>query len=77
MTEIRNPVIWKKQVVLVVGAASSREYSSRTVLPSLSRLEAAPTKVDNPVNQSVVLVIIFHITLSVCLLPRRGHFLRA
>jgi len=30
-----NPVIWKKQVVLFVGAASSRELNR-------SRLEAAP-----------------------------------
>jgi len=32
------PVIWKEQVVLVVGAASSRDHL-------ISRLEAAPTKV--------------------------------
>jgi len=31
-----NPVIWKEQVVLVVGAASSRDHL-------ISRLEAAPT----------------------------------
>jgi hypothetical protein len=31
------PVIWKEQVVLVVGAASSRDYL-------ISRLEAAPTE---------------------------------
>ncbi len=30
------PVIWKEQVVLVVGAASSRDHL-------ISRLEAAPT----------------------------------
>jgi hypothetical protein len=33
-----NPVIWKEQVVLVVGAASSRDHLT-------SRLEAAPTEV--------------------------------
>jgi len=32
------PAIWKKQVVLVVGAASSRDHL-------ISRLEAAPTGV--------------------------------
>jgi len=32
------PVIWKEQVVLVVGAASSRDHL-------ISRLEAAPTVV--------------------------------
>ena len=31
-----NTVIWKEQVVLVVGAASSRDHL-------ISRLEAAPT----------------------------------
>jgi len=31
-----NPVIWKEQVALVVGAASSRDHF-------ISRLEAAPT----------------------------------
>jgi hypothetical protein len=34
--EFFNPVIWKEQVVLVVGAASSRDHL-------ISRLEAAPT----------------------------------
>jgi hypothetical protein len=38
--ELRNPVIWKEQVVLVVGAASSRDHL-------ISRLEAAPTGVFN------------------------------
>jgi hypothetical protein len=33
---LRDPVIWKEQVVLVVGAASSRDHL-------ISRLEAAPT----------------------------------
>jgi hypothetical protein len=33
-----NPVIWKEQVVLVVGAASNRDHL-------ISRLEAAPTGV--------------------------------
>jgi hypothetical protein len=31
-----NPVIWKEQVLMVVGAASSRDHI-------ISRLEAAPT----------------------------------
>jgi len=35
---LRDPVIWKEQVVLVVGAASSRDHL-------ISRLEAAPTGV--------------------------------
>jgi hypothetical protein len=47
-----------------------------TVLLQYSRLKAAPTKVDSPVNQSVALVIICHIRLSAFLLPRRGHFSR-
>jgi len=34
--ELFIPVIWKEQVVLVVGAASSRDHF-------ISRLEAAPT----------------------------------
>jgi hypothetical protein len=34
--EFINPVIWKEQVVLFVGAASSRDHL-------ISRLEAAPT----------------------------------
>jgi hypothetical protein len=33
---LQNPVIWKEQVVLLVGAASSRDHL-------ISRLEAAPT----------------------------------
>jgi hypothetical protein len=33
---IINPVIWKEQVLMVVGAASSRDHI-------ISRLEAAPT----------------------------------
>jgi hypothetical protein len=36
--EFLNPVIWKEQVLLVVGAASSRDHI-------ISRLEAAPTGV--------------------------------
>jgi hypothetical protein len=36
--ELIFPVIWKEQVVLVVGAASSRDHLT-------SRLEAAPTGV--------------------------------
>jgi hypothetical protein len=36
MLEVIFMVIWKKQVVLVVGAASSRDHL-------ISRLEAAPT----------------------------------
>jgi hypothetical protein len=35
--KLENPVIWKEQVVLVVGAASSRDHL-------ISRLEAAPTE---------------------------------
>ena len=35
--ENSNPVIWKEQVVLVVGAAFSRDHL-------ISRLEAAPTE---------------------------------
>ena len=35
--EKRNPVIWKEQVALLVGAASSRDHL-------ISRLEAAPTE---------------------------------
>jgi len=35
---LSNPVIWKKQVVLVVGAAFSRDHL-------ISRLKAAPTTV--------------------------------
>jgi len=34
--DLLNPVIWKEQVVLLVGAASSRDHF-------ISRLEAAPT----------------------------------
>jgi hypothetical protein len=36
-SKIAIPVIWKEQVVLVVGAASSRDHL-------ISRLEAAPTE---------------------------------
>jgi len=35
--EIYNPVFWKEQVVLVVGAACSRDHF-------ISRLQAAPTR---------------------------------
>jgi len=35
-SECFNPVIWKEQVALLVGAASSRDHL-------ISRLEAAPT----------------------------------
>jgi hypothetical protein len=39
-----NPVIWKEQVVLVVGAASSRDHLiSRLPATSSAESEAAPT----------------------------------
>ena len=38
MNELENPVIWKEQVALVVGAAFSRDHF-------ISRLKAAPTGV--------------------------------
>jgi hypothetical protein len=39
-----------RSLAVLVGVASSREYYSTYVLLRLSRLEAAPTKIDNPVK---------------------------
>ena len=42
--EKKNSVIWKEQVVLIVGAACSRDhFISRLACDELSRAEAAPT----------------------------------
>jgi hypothetical protein len=40
LLNLNYPLIWKEQVILVVGAASSRDHF-------ISRLEAAPTGVFN------------------------------